>query len=67
LLLLISENDGAQADHVGIVRKLEQALQQGGADARLIVYPPYGSDGHRLFFQLGSYWRDVEQFLSQHL
>ena len=28
-----------------------------------ILYPPYKNDGHRMFFEIGGYWKDVLKFL----
>lgn len=39
-------------------------LKKAGKDSRLLVYPSYGKDGHRLFFEVRpTYWKDVENFL----
>lgn len=67
-LILVARNDTRQADHVSISRQIHSALQTAGKQSRLVVYPPFGKDGHQLFFQVrASYWRDVEQFLKEHL
>ncbi len=67
VLILVSKNDSRQADHVALARKIEGALQSAGKEVRLILYPPFGSDGHRLFFEVGAYWKDVLAFLAKHL
>ena len=63
VLLLISENDVAQADHLKVMMELEEALLAANKETTLIVYPPFGNDGHRMFFEIGNYWQDVESFL----
>lgn len=68
VLLLVANNDKAQADHVAICAQVEEALQAAGKSVEKIVYPDYGSDGHELFFEVrSSYWSDVLSFLEQHL
>lgn len=66
-LILVAENDNRQADHVSLSRQVAKALEDAGNEVHLTIYPPHGSDGHRLFFSLGSYWRDVVKFLGKHL
>jgi len=67
VLLMVAENDLAQANHVQWARRFEGALKAKGKQTRLILYPPYGSDGHRMFFEVGDYWSDVVDFLKRHL
>ena len=67
VLLLVAENDTTQANHVELMRRTERALQEAGKSARMIVYPPYGTDGHRMFFEVGAYWSDVVTFLRERL
>ncbi len=67
VLLLISENDVAQADHLKVMMELEEVLLAANKETTLIVYPPFGNDGHRMFFEIGSYWQDVELFLTDNL
>jgi dienelactone hydrolase len=66
-LVLVAENDVYQADHLGLARAVHQALQDAGKDVMLIVYPPFGTDGHELFYEVGDYWPDVVAFLHGHL
>ncbi len=67
-LTLVAENDISQQDHVSISRQIHTALKNAGKQPRLIVYPPYEHDGHRLFFEVRpTYWHDVEKFLKSHL
>ena len=42
-------------------------LHREGNNAKLIVYPPYKRDGHRMFFEIGGYWKDVVKFLDQNI
>jgi dienelactone hydrolase len=67
VLLLIAENDTARQDHVQAMQELDQALVSAGKQSELIIYPPYGQDGHRMFFEVGEYWKDVSRFLQENL
>jgi dipeptidyl aminopeptidase/acylaminoacyl peptidase len=72
LLLLVAENDtGSFRTHdmntLEGTKKLSHALEAAGKDVKLIIYPPYGSDGHTLFFSVGKYWPDIVEFLKEHL
>ena len=54
--ILIAEND----DLLPLAQDVQGALADAGADVELKVYPPYGNDGHELFFKVReSYWSDV--------
>ena len=50
-----------------LIKNIKGMLVQEGKDARLIVHPPYKNDGHRLFFEMGDYWKDVIAFLGENL
>ena len=69
--LLVAENDGPPAqreDHVEICRSIEAALESAGKGVELTIYPPFGDDGHELFFEVREpYWSDVLSFLETHL
>lgn len=65
VLILVSENDLYQADHLSICNDLKDALEDANKEVELIVYPPYGDDGHELFFEVGNYWDDVLEFLEE--
>jgi dienelactone hydrolase len=69
--LLVSENDGPPAqkeDHVEICELIKTTLEGAEKSAELTVYPPFGNDGHELFFEVDDiYWPDVLAFLAQHL
>lgn len=67
VLLMVAENDRVQADHVRLMRRFKEALESTNQEVELILYPPYGSDGHRMFFEVGGYWPDVVEFLKEHL
>ncbi len=43
---------------------LAEALESAGSSVEYILYPPYGDDGHELFFEVDDYWSDVTTFLS---
>ena len=44
-----------------------KALKAAGKKPKLIIYPSYKKDGHRIFFEVDKYWKDVEAFLRRHL
>ncbi len=72
VLLMVAKNDtGSDRTHgmntLDGSRKINKALIAAGRDVRYIEYPPFGSDGHALFFEVGDYWDDVLAFLRQHL
>lgn len=72
VLLLVAENDTGSRKTMGqntvdTVRRMSDALAAGGNAPKLVVYPPYGSDGHDMFFEVGAYWPDVLEFLKKHL
>ena len=72
LMVLVAENDtGSRRTHgtntVEGTKKLARALEEAGKDVKLIIYPPYGSDGHTFFFSVGKYWPDIINFLKKHL
>lgn len=67
-LLLVAKNDTRQADHVTITQQLHNTLKAAKKESTLIVYPPFGRDGHQLFFQVRQkHWSDIEKFLKKHL
>lgn len=65
VLLLVAENDRNRTDLVALIKKIKKILDRENKDARLIIYPPYKDDGHRMFFEIGSYWKDVIAFLDK--
>lgn len=72
VLVLVAKNDTGSRltrgnDTLVSSEYLVAALKQAGRDVTYIVYPPYRSDGHRMFFEVGAYWNDVVGFLKQHL
>ena len=72
VLLLVAENDLPQynnehQDHVALTKTLRDRLLDAGIYARLLIYPPYRSNGHMMFFEVGDYWNDVVQFLHEPL
>ena len=64
VLVLVSENDLYQDDHVALAEAVRDALEAAGKDVEYIMYGPYGDDGHERFFEVGSYWTDVVDFLA---
>ena len=72
VLLLVAGNDTGSRRSRGMNmvqgnRELAQALKAAGREVRAIEYPPYGTDGHTMFFEVGEYWKDVVSFLREHL
>ena len=67
VLILVSENDTAPNDLVQLSHMVKDALEAAGKQATLIMYPPYGNDGHLMFFEIGDYWIDIQQFLAENL
>lgn len=67
VLVLVAENDVYQADHVKLTHDVEDALRSAGKEVRLIQYPPFGDDGHELFFEVRGWWEDVAAFLDEEL
>ena len=63
VLILVSQNDTVEADHVETSQKVKDALESAGKQSELIIYPPYGNDGHQMFFDMGDYWIDIQRFL----
>ena len=52
VLLLVAQNDNVHqgVDHVANMKRIDKALKKAGKKVELIVYPPYGTDGHKLFY-----------------
>ena len=67
VLLIVAENDNVREDHVTLMKRMKTALDQEGKHTEFILYPPYQNDGHRMFFEIGSYWTDVLRFLDKTL
>jgi len=72
ILLLVAKNDTGSRKTMGqntfeVMRRMSAALTAAGNTPKMIVYPPYGSDGHEMFFEVGAYWTDVVEFLKKHL
>ena len=66
--VFVSENDQTQANHVQISHDVEDALRAAGKDVDLTIYPPYGDDGHKLFFLVQEpYWSDLIAFFGEAL
>jgi len=68
VLIQVSENDLFQADHVQIVEDVKAAFDAAGKEYTSYLYPPYGDDGHELFWEVQDpYWSDLLDFLAEHL
>src|SRR3989338_1323665 len=67
VLLQVSSNDTVQANHVAIVNDIHSALLAAGKEVTRFIYPPYGNDGHYMFFEIGDYWKEKVDFLTSNL
>lgn len=72
VFLLVAKNDTGSRKTMGQntlagMRRMAAALIEAGNTPKMIVYPPYGSDGHEMFFEIGAYWTDVVGFLKKNL
>lgn len=67
VLVLVSENDLFQDDHVALAQAVVDALEAAGKPVERLLYGPFGDDGHERFFVVGSYWDDILIFLATHL
>ena len=47
-------------------KQLAKGLEENNKDHRYIVLPPYGADGHKIFWEVGDYWNEISAFLKQH-
>ena len=67
-MLLMSENDGGGGtDHLETLQTIYSEIKKNNSNVELKVYPPYGHDGHRLFFDIKNYWPEVSAFLSKYM
>jgi len=68
VLLQVSENDLFQSDHVQLVADIEAALVAAEKPFESILYPPFGEDGHEMFWEVRDpYWPDLVAFLDGRL
>jgi dienelactone hydrolase len=72
VLLLVAKNDTGSRKTIGQntlegMERMSAALTEAGNVPKLIVYPSYRGDGHEMFFEIGTYWKDVVEFLKKHL
>lgn len=68
VLLQVSENDVFQSDHVQHVADIAVALEDADKPFESVLYPPYGDDGHELFWEVQEpYWSDLVSFLDGQL
>ena len=66
-LWLYAENDGWFRP--GLVSRLRAAYTGSGGEAELVMLPPFGADGHTLFFAAGGRQRllpELDRFLRAH-
>jgi len=64
VLILVSENDLFQDDHVYLVEVVVSGLEAAGKEIFSNIYPPFAVDGHTRFFEVGDYWVDILNFLA---
>ena len=51
-----------------ICELIKTTLEDAEKSAALTIYPPFGTDGHELFFEVDDiYWPDVLAFLAANL
>lgn len=72
VLLLVAKNDtGSRKTNwqntFETMQHMSAALTEANNTPKMIVYPPYHSDGHEMFFEIGAYWTDVIEFLKKNL
>ncbi len=72
VLVLVAKNDTGSDrtfgnDTVAASEALVARLRRTGREVTYKVYPPYGRDGHSMFFEVGAYWPDVVDFLKSRL
>ena len=72
VFVLVAKNDTGSKTTFGnnlvaVSDDLVATLKQAGRDVTYTVYPPYRSDGHLMFFEIGAYWTDVLNFLQKHV
>ena len=72
VLLLVAENDTGSQKTMGqntfdTMQNMSITLNEAGNKPKLIVYPPYSDDGQKMFFEIGTYWKDIVEFLKKHL
>ena len=67
VLIMVAENDvpPAQAEnHVQLAEEVDSTLRVAGKTATMILYPPFSTDGHELFFEVRNpYWSNILTFL----
>ncbi len=67
VLVMVAENDGppGQAvDHFQLSQEVSSTLREAGKTVTMILYPPFSTDGHELFFEVREpYWNDILTFL----
>lgn len=73
ILLLVSENDtptkiNGNKNMVSEVSEMKSELEKAGLKAEMIIYPPYSEGhGHTMFFEVGSYFKDIVEFFKKNL
>ena len=71
LLIMVAENDTGSSTTYGRnflkeTKQLVKGLEENNKIHRYIVLPPYGADGHKIFWEVGDYWNEISAFLKQH-
>ncbi len=71
--VMVSENDQQSmgddvVDHVALSTSVYDALDSAGKVVEFSIYPPFETDGHRLFFEVRNpWWSDAVSFFDRHL
>ena len=71
LLLMVAENDtGSKTslnhNFVESTKKLADELKANSKTYSYIVLPSYKDDGHKVFWEMGSYWDNIIDFIKKH-
>ena len=71
LLIMVAENDTGSKSSLNknfteSTAKLANELKANGKTYSYIVLPKYKDDGHKVFWEMGSYWDDIIGFLKKH-
>ena len=71
ILVMIAKNDTGSKTTNGrnllkVIKVFVKALKSNERDVKFVVLPPYGSDGHKVFWEVGDYWKTIIEFLNKH-
>ena len=71
ILVMIAKNDtGSKTTNnrnlLKVSKVFVKALKSNKRDVEFVVLPPYGSDGHKVFWEIGDYWKTIIKYLNKH-